>query len=142
MRIGVGLPNAVQNVDRGSIVSWARAAEDAGFSSLAAFDRLTFVNYEPLMALAAAAAVTERVELITDIVLAPLHVNAAMLAKQAATLDHLSQGRLALGLGVGGNPEDFGISCRNRGSVHRPGRGGHRPPSDSMARAMTAQGEW
>jgi alkanesulfonate monooxygenase SsuD/methylene tetrahydromethanopterin reductase-like flavin-dependent oxidoreductase (luciferase family) len=71
MRIGVGLPNAVQNVDRASIITWARAAEDAGFSSLAAADRLTFGNYEPLMALSAAAAVTERIELITDIVLTP-----------------------------------------------------------------------
>jgi alkanesulfonate monooxygenase SsuD/methylene tetrahydromethanopterin reductase-like flavin-dependent oxidoreductase (luciferase family) len=110
MRIGVGLPNAVPNVDRASIITWARAAEDAGFSSVAAVDRLTFVNYEPLMALVAAAAVTERVELITDIVLAPLHVNTAMLGKQATTLDHLSQGRLTLGLGVGGNVEDFEVS--------------------------------
>ena len=57
-----------------------------------------------------AAAVTERVELITNVVLAPLHVNAALLAKQAASLDDLSEGRLVLGLGAGGNPEDFGVS--------------------------------
>lgn len=118
MRVGVGLPNAVQDVDRDSMITWARAAEDAGFYSLAAVDRLTFVNYEPLMTLAAVAAVTESIELLTDIVLAPLHVNAAMLAKQAATLDRLSRGRLALGLGVGGNPEDFevsGLDYRTRG---------------------------
>jgi alkanesulfonate monooxygenase SsuD/methylene tetrahydromethanopterin reductase-like flavin-dependent oxidoreductase (luciferase family) len=120
MRVGVGLPNAMQGVDRDSIITWARAAEDAGFSSLAAVDRLTFINYEPLMTLAAVAAVTESIELLTDIVLAPLHVNAAMLAKQAATLDRLSGGRLALGLGVGGNPEDFevsGLDYQTRGRV-------------------------
>lgn len=120
MRIGVALPTAVPSVDRASIITWARAAEDAGFSSLAAPDRLTFVNYEPLIALSAVAAVTERIELMTDILLAPLHVNAAMLAKQAATLDHLSQGRLTLGLGVGGNSEDFevsGLDYHTRGRV-------------------------
>ena len=116
----MGLPNAMQGVDRASIVTWASAAEDSGFSSLAAIDRLTFVSYEPLMTLAAAAAITERIELVTDIVVAPLHVNAAMLAKQAATLDRLSGGRLALGLGVGGNPEDFevsGLDYRARGQA-------------------------
>ena len=35
----------------------------------------------------------------------------------------------------------FGISCRYRGWCHRPGRGGQRPPSESIARAMTASGE-
>jgi len=38
--------------------------------------------------------------------------------------------------------EFFGISCRFRGWCHRPGRGGQRPARASMARAMTAQGEW
>ena len=120
MRVGVGLPNAVQDVDRDLMISWARTAEVSGFSSLAAIDRLTFVSYEPLMTLAAVAAVTERIELLTDVVVAPLHVNAAMLAKQAATLDRLSRGRLALGLGVGGNPEDFevsGLDYRTRGQA-------------------------
>ena len=41
-----------------------------------------------------------------------------------------------------GRISDFGTSCRNRGWCHRPGSGGHRPPSESIARAMTAQGEW
>ena len=110
MRIGIGSPMMFPGVDRASIIDWARAAEGAGFSSVAAVDRLVHLNFEPLMALSATAAVTERVELLTHIVLAPLHANAAMLAKQAATLDHLSQGRVVLGLGVGGNPDDFEIS--------------------------------
>src|SRR5437016_14659437 len=63
-----------------------------------------------MMALSAAAVVTERIELMTDILLAPLHVNTALLAKQAATLDRLSEGRFTLGMGVGGNSEDFEVS--------------------------------
>ncbi|GAB7008012.1 hypothetical protein JCM18899A_54910 [Nocardioides sp. AN3] len=81
MRIGIGLPNHVPGVDRASIITWARGAEEAGFASVAALDRLTCIGYDPLVALTAAAAVTERVEQVTNVLLAPLHVNAALLAK-------------------------------------------------------------
>jgi alkanesulfonate monooxygenase SsuD/methylene tetrahydromethanopterin reductase-like flavin-dependent oxidoreductase (luciferase family) len=60
MDIGIGLPNAVRGVDRAGIVDWARRAEAAGFSSLGTIDRIAYPNYESLIALAAAAAVTER----------------------------------------------------------------------------------
>jgi alkanesulfonate monooxygenase SsuD/methylene tetrahydromethanopterin reductase-like flavin-dependent oxidoreductase (luciferase family) len=118
MDIGIGLPNAVRGVDRRGIVDWARRAEQAGFSSLGTLDRIVYPNYESLIALAAAAAVTERIRLATDILIAPLRTNTALLAKQAATLDSLSEGRLVLGLAPGGRADDYeasGADFRSRG---------------------------
>jgi alkanesulfonate monooxygenase SsuD/methylene tetrahydromethanopterin reductase-like flavin-dependent oxidoreductase (luciferase family) len=119
MDIGIGLPNAVRGVDRAGTVEWARRSDQAGFSSLGTIDRLAFPNYESLISLAAAAAVTERIRLVTDILIAPLR-GTAMLAKQAATLDGISNGRLVLGLAVGGRPDDFedaGIDFSQRGRI-------------------------
>jgi alkanesulfonate monooxygenase SsuD/methylene tetrahydromethanopterin reductase-like flavin-dependent oxidoreductase (luciferase family) len=119
MDVGVGLPNAVRGVDRSGILEWARRAERAGFSSLGTIDRLVYPNYESMIALAAAAAVTERIGLLTDILIAPLRSNTALFAKQAATLDSLSEGRLTLGLAVGGRQDDFDVSGVD---LHRRGR--------------------
>ena len=116
MDVGIGLPNAVRGVDRRGIVEWARRAEAAGFSSLGTIDRIVYPNYESLIALAAAAAVTERIRLVTDILIAPLRTNTALLAKQAATIDSLSEGRLVLGLAVGGREDDYEISGADFGS--------------------------
>jgi alkanesulfonate monooxygenase SsuD/methylene tetrahydromethanopterin reductase-like flavin-dependent oxidoreductase (luciferase family) len=110
MDIGIGLPNSVRGVDRAGIVEWARRAEAAGFSSLGTIDRIVYPNYESLISLAAAAAVTERIRLVTDILIAPLRANTALLAKQAATLDSLSEGRLVLGLAPGGREDDYTVS--------------------------------
>jgi alkanesulfonate monooxygenase SsuD/methylene tetrahydromethanopterin reductase-like flavin-dependent oxidoreductase (luciferase family) len=120
MKVGIGLPNSVPGVNRAGIVQWAQRAEHAGFASLGVLDRLVYSNYESLIALAAAAAVTERVELVTDILIAPLRSNTALLAKQAATIDSLSGGRLTLGLAPGGRPDDYeasGVDFSRRGSI-------------------------
>jgi alkanesulfonate monooxygenase SsuD/methylene tetrahydromethanopterin reductase-like flavin-dependent oxidoreductase (luciferase family) len=118
MDIGIGLPNAVRGVERDGIVEWAARAERAGFSSLGTIDRVAYPSFEPLIALAAAAAVTGRIRLATDILIAPLRTSTALLAKQVATLDRLSGGRVVLGLAVGGRPDDFaaaGADFRTRG---------------------------
>src|SRR4051812_14178180 len=119
MDVGIGLPNTVTTVDRAGIVDWARAAEAAGFSSLGTIDRIAYGNYESLIALAAAAAVTERIRLVTDILIAPLRSNTALFAKQTATIDHLSGGRLVLGLAPGGREDDYELSGVD---FHRRGR--------------------
>lgn len=110
MEIGVGLPSAIPGVGGDEILEWARTAEECGFSTLAVIDRLAYGNGEPLVTLAAAAAVTGRIRLMTSILLVPLRVNAALLAKQAATVNHLSDGRLVLGMAVGGYEDDYELS--------------------------------
>src|SRR4051794_1752268 len=100
MDVAIGLPSAVPNTTGAQLVEWARRAEERGFSSLGTIDRVVFGNYEPLAALAAAAAVTERIGLITSVLLVPLRPNATLLAKQALSVQALSGGRLTLGVGI------------------------------------------
>src|SRR2546423_7221390 len=119
MDIGIGLPNSVLGVDRRGVVDWAREAEGAGFASLGTIGRIAYDNYECLVSLAGAAAVTEKVRLTTDILISPYR-QTALLAKQAATIDHLSGGRLVLGIAVGGREDDFelaGVDFKERGSI-------------------------
>jgi alkanesulfonate monooxygenase SsuD/methylene tetrahydromethanopterin reductase-like flavin-dependent oxidoreductase (luciferase family) len=107
MDVSIGLPNTVPGTTGGQLVEWARRAEARGFTSLGTIDRLVYPNYEPLTALAAAAAVTERIGLVTNVVLGPLRANAAVLAKQALSVHALSGERLTLGIGLGGREDDF-----------------------------------
>lgn len=119
MQIGIGLPATISGTEGHEIVRWARRAEERGFSSLGVIDRIVYGNYEPFIALAAAAAVTERIRLATTILLAPSRISAALVAKQAASVDRLSGGRLVLGMAVGGRPDDYaavGVSMGDRGA--------------------------
>jgi alkanesulfonate monooxygenase SsuD/methylene tetrahydromethanopterin reductase-like flavin-dependent oxidoreductase (luciferase family) len=110
MKVGIGLPNAVPGTTGEQLVRFARAGEEHGFSSLGTIDRILYGNYEPLAALAAAAAVTERIGLITSVMLGPLRTNAVQTAKQALSVHALSGGRLTLGIGLGAREDDFEIS--------------------------------
>jgi alkanesulfonate monooxygenase SsuD/methylene tetrahydromethanopterin reductase-like flavin-dependent oxidoreductase (luciferase family) len=117
MQIGIGLPGTIPGTDGATILEWARRADAGPFSSLATLDRIVYPNYEPLITLAAAAAVTQRARLMTTVLLATTR-NAGVLAKQAASLDAISGGRLSLGLGIGAREDDFlvaGEPFRNRG---------------------------
>jgi alkanesulfonate monooxygenase SsuD/methylene tetrahydromethanopterin reductase-like flavin-dependent oxidoreductase (luciferase family) len=108
--VGIGLPSTISGAERDQVLEWARRAEARGFSSLGTLDRLVYDNFEPLVTLAAAAAVTERIRLATTILIAPFRMNGALLAKQAASIDRLSNGRLVLGVAVGGRKDDFDAS--------------------------------
>ncbi len=118
MEIGIGLPGTVAGVTGAQIVDWARRAEHRGFSSLAVLDRLVYANYEPLIELAAAAAVTDRIRLATTVLIGPYRANAALLGKQLATIDHLSHGRLLIGIAAGSREDDYlasGVDFTTRG---------------------------
>ena len=109
MEIGVGLPNAVPGADPAMVVEWARRADDGPFASLGTVDRVLYDNIEPMVALAGAATVTSRVELVTCILIAPLRERST-LAKQAISLDVLSGGRFTLGMAIGARADDYGVN--------------------------------
>jgi alkanesulfonate monooxygenase SsuD/methylene tetrahydromethanopterin reductase-like flavin-dependent oxidoreductase (luciferase family) len=110
MDVAIGMPNAVPNTTATQLLEWARRAEARDFTSLGTIDRLVYSNYEPIVALSAAAAVTERIGLCTSVLLGPLRANAAELAKQALSLNALSGGRFTLGIAIGGREDDYEIS--------------------------------
>ena len=119
MKIGIGLPATIPGTEGKRILDWAKKADNGSFSSLSILDRLVYSNYEPLITLAAVAGVTQRIRLITTVLLAPLR-NPALLAKQAASLDALSGGRLTLGLGIGGREDDYlaaSVPFKKRGKL-------------------------
>jgi alkanesulfonate monooxygenase SsuD/methylene tetrahydromethanopterin reductase-like flavin-dependent oxidoreductase (luciferase family) len=100
----------VPGTDGAEIVEWAKRAESRGFSTLGTLDRILYESYEPLTALAAAAAVTERIGLLTAVLLGPLRTNVPLLAKQAQSVQALSGGRLTLGIGLGAREDDYAVS--------------------------------
>jgi alkanesulfonate monooxygenase SsuD/methylene tetrahydromethanopterin reductase-like flavin-dependent oxidoreductase (luciferase family) len=116
MKIGMNLPVMVPGLDRDRILEWSRRVDEGPYASLAAGERITFPNPEMMVTLAAAAAVTERVQLTFNVLVLPMH-SAVLIAKQVATLDVISDGRVTLGVGVGGREEDYralGVPCDER----------------------------
>jgi len=119
LKIGIGLPATMPGIEGKRILDWAKKADSGPFSSLGILDRLVYPNYEALITLAAAAGVTQRIRLMTTVLLAPLR-NPALLAKQAASLDALSGGRLTLGLGIGAREDDYlaaSVAYKRRGKL-------------------------
>jgi alkanesulfonate monooxygenase SsuD/methylene tetrahydromethanopterin reductase-like flavin-dependent oxidoreductase (luciferase family) len=117
MEVGVGLPTTTPGAEGRGVLEWARRADAGPFASLGVLDRMVYGSVEPVAALAAAAAVTTRVRLVTMVVIGPLR-NTVLLAKQAASLDLLSGGRLTLGLAIGARADDYqalGIDLSRRG---------------------------
>ena len=118
MKIGIGIPNTVPGTPGTTLVEWARQAEKHGFAGLATIDRFAYPNYDSLATLAAAAAVTSHIGLLTNILLAPAYPP-LLLAKSAASIDQISGGRFTLGVAAGGREDDFEAVGR---PFHRRGR--------------------
>ncbi len=106
MEVGLNLPVMVPGLDRDMILDWSRRIDAGPFSSLAAGERINFPNPEIMVTLSAAAAVTTRVRIAATVIVLPMH-RPAMMAKQIATLDVISGGRVSLGVGVGARVDDF-----------------------------------
>lgn len=127
MRIGIGLPNAVPGRPAALIAQWARDSERLGFHSLGSIDRLVYDVLDPLVCLGIAAAATQRVALFTTVLNVGWRNNPILLAKQLATVDLVSEGRLTAGVGLGGWPDDFTLSGA-------PARGHGRLFDEALAR--------
>jgi alkanesulfonate monooxygenase SsuD/methylene tetrahydromethanopterin reductase-like flavin-dependent oxidoreductase (luciferase family) len=110
VRIGIGLPAAVPGADMTTLAQWAADSEQAGFAAVGVIDRLVYDNLDPLIALAAAAARTRRVELVTTVLSVGWRNHPILVAKQLASVEQVSGGRLTAGLGLGGWPEDYAAS--------------------------------
>jgi alkanesulfonate monooxygenase SsuD/methylene tetrahydromethanopterin reductase-like flavin-dependent oxidoreductase (luciferase family) len=93
-------------LDAGLLRDWARAIDDGPFASLCWGERVAFDNPHTLTLLGALSAWTDRVRLVTTVIVPQLH-DPVMLAKALATGDMLCGGRLTVGIGVGGRLEDY-----------------------------------
>lgn len=112
MKIGIGIPNSVVGTTGAQLLDWARRADRAGFSSLASIGAVAYPSYEELTVFAAAGAVTERIGFVSNVLISPAR-STADLAKQAATVQQITNGRLTLGVGVGWREGDYTLSGRS-----------------------------
>jgi alkanesulfonate monooxygenase SsuD/methylene tetrahydromethanopterin reductase-like flavin-dependent oxidoreductase (luciferase family) len=106
LKLGMTLPSMVGDYDRETTLRWCRGIDAGPFASLACGERIAFRNQEMRVLLSAAAALTERVRIVPTLYVLPMH-SAAWVAKEVATLDVLSGGRVTLTVGVGGREEDY-----------------------------------
>ncbi len=134
MQLGVVFPQTEIGADPGPVRDYALAAEAAGYEHLLVYDHVLGADpdrpggftgpynhetlfHEPMVLFGFLAGITERLELVTGILILPQR-QTALVAKQAAEIDVLSGGRLRLGVGVGWNAVEYealGENFRNRG---------------------------
>jgi alkanesulfonate monooxygenase SsuD/methylene tetrahydromethanopterin reductase-like flavin-dependent oxidoreductase (luciferase family) len=118
MDIGIGIPNSVPGTTGEQLLDWARLADSAGFSTLSSIGAVSYPGYEELSVYAAAGAVTERIRFMTNVLITPPR-STAELAKQSATVNELTGGRLTLGVSVGWREPDYLLTGRD---YHTRGR--------------------
>lgn len=106
MKIAICLPYMERELDRDRLMAWCRAIDDGPFSSLSCGERITGYTLEMRNVLAAAAVLTSRVRIVPSLYVLPMH-SAVWAAKEIASLDVLSAGRVTLCVGVGGREVDY-----------------------------------
>ena len=106
MKIGICLPYMKPGINRKTILDWCRAIDQGPYYSLSCGERISGYTYEMRVILSAAAAVTERVRIVPSLYVLPM-TNAVRAAKEIATLDVLSEGRVTVCVGVGGREDDY-----------------------------------
>ena len=110
MKVGISLPVRELKDDLGAIRAFAQLTDELGYTHLRVPDQVVRPKsghlHEPLMVLAYIAAVTENIELVPSVIVTPAR-QTALLAKQLATLDRMSGGRVRLGVGVGGSSAEY-----------------------------------
>lgn len=123
MKLGVVFPQTEIGTDPGAIRDFLQAIEDIGYDHVVLYEHVINADtssrpgwlgayslgdqfHEPMATLGFAAAVTRRLELVTGVLILPQR-QTVLVAKQAATVDVLSKGRLRLGVGVGWNEVEY-----------------------------------
>jgi alkanesulfonate monooxygenase SsuD/methylene tetrahydromethanopterin reductase-like flavin-dependent oxidoreductase (luciferase family) len=106
MKVGLCLPYMKEGLTREDYHAWFRHIDQGPFHSLSCGERILGPTYDMRILLASAAALTERVEINTTLYVLPMH-NAVRAAKEIATLDVMSGGRLTVTVGYGGREKDY-----------------------------------
>ncbi|NCF17760.1 MAG: LLM class flavin-dependent oxidoreductase [Haliea sp.] len=123
MKIGICLPYMKAGLTRDDYLRWFRAIDEGPFSSLSCGERVHGPTYDMRVLLSAAAAMTSKVEITPTLYVLPMH-NAVRVAKEIATLDILSGGRVnKVALGYGGRELDYqAVGARFQGRYGRMDR--------------------
>ena len=106
MDVGICIPYMERDYDRATTLDWCRLVDDGPFSTLSCGERVTSYTQHMTVIMAAAAAITKRVRINPSLYVMPMH-EAAWVAKEVATLDVLSGGRVTVTVGVGGREFDY-----------------------------------
>src|SRR3989441_1845140 len=139
VRLGVAIPQTILSgaFDARAVVRFLARAEALGFESVWVVEQIlgSIRSLEPVTLLTYAAACTERIRLGSAVLLTALR-SPVHLAKTLATLDHLSAGRIDVGVGLGGNPRIYGavgLSPERRAARSAEGRQGMKRTSAPTA---------
>lgn len=106
MTVGVALPQMAEGLDRSRLLAWCRGIDVGPYSSVSAGERITFHNLDGFTLCTAAAALTERVRVLVNVAVLPWHAP-ALVAKELASMDVVSAGRVEVAVGVGGRRQDY-----------------------------------